>query len=82
MQDMRGKVKRRLATVRLSSAELPAAGTAVTLADGSKVGETKSAAKSNVLDGPVAIALLSAEAAVLGAALVVGGVPAAVVEPR
>jgi folate-binding protein YgfZ len=82
MQDMRGKVKRRLVSVLVSSPEVPAAGTPVTTPDGSKVGETRSAASSGVWGGPVAIALLSAEAAVVGTTLRVGASAATVVEPR
>lgn len=82
MQDMRGKVKRRLATVRLAPGDPPASGTPVTLPDGSLVGETRSAAESEVWGAPVAIALLSAAAAVPGTHIVVRGAPATVVEPR
>jgi folate-binding protein YgfZ len=80
MQDMRGKVKRRLATVLLSAGSTPAAGTSVTLPGGAKVGETRSAADSEVLGGPVAIALLAADASLPGTNVVVGDVPASVVE--
>ena len=82
MQDMRGKVKRRLATLRLASGGLPDPGTEVTLTNGSRVGETRSAAVSDVWEAPVAIALLAAGAAVPGTKLVVQGAPAIVVEPR
>lgn len=81
MQDMRGKVKRRLATVLLSGGTVPATGTPVALPSGAKVGETRSAAESEVLGGPIAIALLAAEASVPGTRLIVGEVQASVVEP-
>lgn len=80
MQDMRGKVKRRLATVLLSAGSAPAVGTPVTLPGGAKVGETRSAADSEVLGGPVAIALLAADASIPGTNVVVGEVPASVVD--
>ncbi len=87
MQDMRGKVKRRLAIVALEAGQggehgLPAPGTAVRDVAGSVVGETKSAAASALFGGAVAMALLSADAASPGHALSVGDVPAQVVEPR
>ena len=81
MQDMRGKVKRRLATVLLSGEAVPVAGTPVTLPDGAKVGETRSAAQSEVLGGPIAIALLAADASMPGTRVIVGEVPASVMEP-
>jgi folate-binding protein YgfZ len=80
MQDMRGKVKRRLATVLLSTGSSPPSGTPVTLPGGAKIGETRSAADSEVLGGPVAIALLVADASLPGTNVVVGDVPASVVE--
>jgi folate-binding protein YgfZ len=80
MQDMRGKVKRRLATVLLSGGSAPAAGTPVTLPGGAKVGETRSAAESTALGGPVVIALLSADASLPGTSVVVGDAAASVVE--
>ena len=82
MQDMRGKVKRRLATLLVSSGTAPPMGTPVTRSDGTKVGETRSASISEVLGGPVALALLSAEATAPGTALIVGTAPASVVEPQ
>jgi folate-binding protein YgfZ len=80
MQDMRGKVKRRLATVLLASGAVPQAGTSVTLPSGQKVGETRSAARSEVLGGPVAIALLAADASLPGTHVVVGESQASVVD--
>jgi folate-binding protein YgfZ len=80
MQDMRGKVKRRLATVLLTGGAPPAAGTPVTLPGGAKVGETRSAAQSEALGGAVAIALLAADASIPGTTVLVGDAPASVVE--
>ncbi|HEX4474538.1 MAG TPA: folate-binding protein YgfZ [Polyangiaceae bacterium] len=87
MQDMRGKVKRRLAIVALDAGQAggqgpPTPGTAVRDVAGSVVGETKSAAESALFGGAVAMALLSADAASPGHALSVGDAPAHVVEPR
>lgn len=82
MQDMRGKVKRRLATITIASAGKPEAGSEVVLPGGGRVGETRTAATSDVWGSPVAIALLAAEAAVPGTRLVVGGAEASVVGPR
>jgi hypothetical protein len=82
MQDMRGKVKRRLAVVSVDAAAPPPAGTPVLDAAGAPVGETKSAAVSSVFGRPVALALLNAAAAIPGARLRVEGASAEVVEPR
>jgi len=82
MQDMRGKVKRRLAVIRLEGTEVPAAGARVFDRNGAEVGETRTAAASDVFGAPVALAFLSAVAAATGTELVVEGVRAEVVEPR
>jgi folate-binding protein YgfZ len=82
MQDMRGKVKRRLAVLSVDAEEPPAPGTAVLDAAGAAVGETRSAARSSVFGRPVALALLSAAVAMPGARLTVSGAPAEVVDPR
>jgi hypothetical protein len=82
MQDMRGKVKRRLAIVRLEGASVPASGAKVFDAAGAVVGETRSAALSSLLGGPAALAFLSAASAVPGTALTVEEHRAVVVEPR
>ena len=82
MQDMRGKVKRRLAIVRFEGAVVPASGAKVLDASGSVVGETRSAAQSALLGGPAALAFLSATSATPGTALTVDGARGEVVEPR
>jgi folate-binding protein YgfZ len=82
MQDMRGKVKRRLAVVRLHGPSLPAPGATVLDAAGAAVGETRTAADSAVLGGPAALAYLSAAVAATGTSLSVDGTSAEVVEPR
>jgi hypothetical protein len=83
MQDMRGKVKRRIGIVKLDApGSPPPAGTTVTDLAGTAVGEVRSAAESAVLGGPAALALLSASAATAGTSLLVGGAAATVVEPR
>ena len=82
MQDMRGKVKRRLALVRVAAGAPPASGTQVFDSAGKAVGETRSAVQSTLLGGPVALAFLTAAVAVPGARLTVGGASAEVVDPR
>jgi folate-binding protein YgfZ len=81
MQDMRGKVKRRLAVLKLKGAA-PASGSRVFDATGTQVGETRSAAKSDVFGAPVALAFVGAAAAAPGTELIVEGVHAEVVDPR
>ncbi len=82
MQEMRGKVKRRLAVLAVESAEVPAPLSKVTGTDGARVGETRSAVRSEVFGGPIALALLSTDASRPGTRLFVGEAPATVVEPR
>lgn len=82
MQDMRGKVKRRLVAVRIDSDRVPGPGTPVTLPNGSKVGETRSASWSDLWGSPLALALLSADATAPGTELRVESSVATVVEPR
>jgi folate-binding protein YgfZ len=82
MQDMRGKVKRRLAVLRLQGGGVPAPGSKVSDESSTEVGETRSAAKSAVFGAPVALAFLTAASAVPGTKLVVEGQRAEVVEPR
>ena len=82
MQDMRGKVKRRLALVRVTAATPPAVGTKVLDASGAVVGETRRAADSALVGGPAALAFLTAAAAVPGVQLTVAGASAEVIEPR
>ena len=81
MQDMRGKVKRRLAIVRLSGTSLPPSGATVADASGAPVGETRSAALSTVFGAPLALSFLGAASAAPGTSLSVDGVAAEVVEP-
>jgi hypothetical protein len=81
MQDMRGKVKRRLVLLRLDAEILPAAGAPVANLDGTAVGETRSAAYSRVLGGNAALALVAAGAAEIGTKLMVSDRSAVVVEP-
>lgn len=81
MQEMRGKVKRRMALLRVEGAPPPAAGTPVTDAAGAVVGETRTAVASVTHGGAAALAVLSAATAVPGATLRVGDRPAVVVEP-
>jgi folate-binding protein YgfZ len=82
MQDMRGKVKRRLALVRVASGAPPASGTQVFDPSGKAVGETRSSVQSVVFGGPTALAFLMAAVSVPGTQLTVGGASAEVVEPR
>jgi len=82
MQDMRGKVKRRLAVLRLSGGAVPAPGSKVFDKGSIEVGETRSAANSAVFGSAVALAFLTATSAVPGTEVVVGGQHAEVVEPR
>jgi folate-binding protein YgfZ len=82
MQDMRGKVKRRLAVLRLMGSALPPSGTKVFDSAGVPVGETRSAANSSILGGAAALAFLSAAVASPGTRLTVEGASAEVVEPR
>lgn len=81
MQDMRGKVKRRLAVLRLGDGRVPVSGSKVFDGD-VQVGETRSAANSTVFGAPVALAFVNAAAAVPGTELLVEGSRAEVVDPR
>jgi hypothetical protein len=80
MQDMRGKVKRRIVPLSIEGGQIPEPGTAVE-ADGERVGEVTSAALSFVLERPVALARLRAAFAEGCAALSVGGQGAVVLSP-
>lgn len=82
MQDMRGKVKRRLVPLRLPGGGVPAAGSKVFDRNSAEVGETRSAANSFVFAAPVALAFLAAASAAPGTELVVDGSHAEVVDPR
>lgn len=80
MQDMRGKVKRRLVVLSLDSAEPPPMGTAVLDASSAVVGDSRSSAVSPSR-GAVALAIVRVEASAPGTRLSVGGVPSVVVTP-
>lgn len=81
MQGMRGKVKRRLVSLRVAGAEVPAAGTPVRLVrDGTEVGRVTSAASSPRLSAVVALARLHGPALDGAEALVVGDSAAEIVE--
>jgi tRNA-modifying protein YgfZ len=81
MQDMRGKVKKRLALLHVESTSLPPSGTPVKDPAGVVVGDTRSAVESHLFGGPLTVALLAAGVAAPGTGLRVGDVPAVVVEP-
>lgn len=82
MQDMRGKVKRRLAALALDEgADVPLRGVAVQAAEsGQAVGEVTSAAFSMVLEKPVALARLQGDFADACAPIRVAGRAAHVLE--
>jgi folate-binding protein YgfZ len=81
MQDMRGRVKRRLAVVVLDGDGVPEAGAEIRDERGAAVGEVRSVAESAVLGGAAAIARLGAAASAPGTVLSVAGRAARVVEP-
>ena len=83
MQDMRGKLKRRLVALTLSdSAELPAVGSPVTVADGTEaVGELTSVARSPLTGKALALARVKSPYFEGNLPLGVAGKPAAFVEP-
>lgn len=81
MQDMRGKVKRRLVLLSLVGAKPPPRGTPVLDASGATVGESRSAAASPSFRGAAALAVVRAEASAPGTRVSVGGVPGVVVVP-
>jgi hypothetical protein len=72
MLQMRGHVKRKLASVVLDAAEAPAAGAAVTDEAGAAVGEVTSATLSSV-GRPIAFAMLKLAVAEPGTHVAVGG---------
>lgn len=78
MQDMRGKVKRRLVTISIDASEPPASGTAVENSAHEPVGTVTSAAPNDGTPRTIAIASLRAQYAEPGAALLVAGAPATV----
>lgn len=72
MLDMRGKVKRRLVLVALEGGALPAPGTPVTDVAGGAIGETRSATKSALFGGSIALALLADPATPVGTRIALG----------
>ena len=74
----RGKVNHRLCGLRLGGGELPAPGTTVELG-GEEVGRSGTAVRSPRVGEGIALAVLHRKTE-LGAAVMVGGVPAEVVE--
>lgn len=81
MQDVRGKVKRRLVLVVLESDTPPSPGTPVTDAASAVVGETRSAVRSRVLGAAAALASVRADVSAAGTRVSVGGVPGTVISP-
>lgn len=79
MLEMRGHVKRKLASVVLGEGEPPARGAAVTDDEGATIGEITSAAPSPTLGKPVALAMIKRAFAEPGRHVHVGGVRAEVV---
>jgi tRNA-modifying protein YgfZ len=80
MQDMRGKLKRRLVTLTLDSKELPAPGAPVEI-DGQNVGEVTSSAFSDLLQKPVLLVRINARALESAGPFRIGGQPAERLEP-
>jgi tRNA-modifying protein YgfZ len=80
MQDMRGKLKRRVVTLALDSRDPPAPGAGVEV-DGQNVGEVTSSAFSEVLQKSVLLVRITARALESGGALRVAGQPAERLEP-
>jgi tRNA-modifying protein YgfZ len=80
MQDMRGKLKRRVVTLAIDSREPPARGAGVEV-DGQSVGEVTSSAYSELLQKSVVLVRITARASESGGALCVAGQPAERLEP-
>jgi tRNA-modifying protein YgfZ len=80
MQDMRGKLKRRLVTLALDSKEPPAPGAPVEM-DGQNVGEVTSSAFSELVQKPVLLVRIAARALESAGSLKVAGQPAERLEP-
>jgi folate-binding protein YgfZ len=80
MLQMRGHVKRKLASLVLEAGSVPAHGLRIQDQSGSEVGEITSAAESPTLAKPVALAMVKHAFSAPGAVLVVDGKPAQVVE--
>jgi len=79
MLEMRGHVKRRLASLVLDAGSPPAIGAAVVDEAGVPSGQVTSASHSPTLGRPVALAMLKREAAEVGRVVTVGSVRAQVV---
>ena len=73
MLELRGHVKRKLASVVVDASEPPAAGAPVTDGAGAAVGEVTSASASPTLGRPVALAMVKRAQAEPGQSVVVGG---------
>jgi hypothetical protein len=80
MQDMRGKLKRRVVTLALDSRQPPVRGAGVEI-DGQSVGEVTSSAFSELLQKSVLLVRITARALESGGALRVAGQPAERLEP-
>lgn len=79
MLQMRGHVKRKLASIVIEAQTVPERGAAVTDEAGSPVGEVTSAARSPTLGKAVALAMIKRDKAEQGQRIVVGGARAEVV---
>jgi folate-binding protein YgfZ len=80
MLQMRGRVKRKLASIVIEAEAVPRRGAAVTDEAGTPVGEVTSAATSPTLGKAVALAMIKREKAEQGQRVVVGGARAEVVD--
>jgi aminomethyltransferase len=80
MLQMRGHVKRKLASVVIDAEAPPVRGAAVTDEAGAPVGEVTSAATSPTLGKAVALVMIKRAQAEQGQRVVVGGVRAEVVD--
>jgi hypothetical protein len=79
MQDMRGKVKRRVVALRVDSAGVPEVGTEV-LHQGADVGVVTTVAFSDALATPIVLARLKSSAIEANSDLSIGGSPAWILE--
>jgi folate-binding protein YgfZ len=80
MLELRGHVRRQLATLVVDGAAVPERGAEVTDGEGLTAGEVTSAALSPTLGVPVAMAMLNRASVEAGRPLVIGGAPVRVVE--
>ncbi|MEB2311588.1 MAG: folate-binding protein YgfZ [Sorangiineae bacterium] len=81
MQDVRGRVRRRVSALALGGASPPARGASVIGPAGAEVGRVTSSAWSERLGQAVALAMMQTSALVPGAALTVDGAAARPLEP-